>query len=741
MNISGIRSQAEIARKMADKAKDKRPQYAVVTGVDGVRIDVRVGQSKVAIKNVEVIGDTSAVAVGDTVQIAWWSQDRPVAIAGVQVSATNDRLAALEDRVSSIPTSRPISTPNPVGGIADWQILRFSGGALASVHDPSVEGMEDALTVSASGDLILLPSIELEMDFTIPEGVTVTGLSRSTSLVLGTVTLSTRSVLEKIRVIDTSSDETEAIALIASDTSTVRDCDAWACACGSGGATGMRVDGGQPSVYASFISGEGTPGYGIALAAGSVKLFETIVYGTTDQFDGTDVYVHGTTLGSTACVCSLESGVLPSTFLSGNASAGSVLPAHIEHPSLENPASLTQYFSHDLGNSSGYSGLAVYLTKVFFASSDGLVYRVNLNGTSSAVDRSIDLAGYGVQLAALDENIAYVVFQRDSDGKIVLSKLDFTNSPVVETVLEEYTEEFVWAGHNRGYWESYWIALVKPNGVPHVIATQVWWSDDDQGDAVRLLVHNTATEVTTFDFYEPVAPGNTTTIYFVGEPVCFSDKIVYTVSVSGYIGDNECLIPAYVINFSDWSVDKIDNFNTDPAWDIYSSGACRIGNIYYCFVWQRDPGSATEHGVMKIDFDDVTPNYALEQATAYMGTVYQSANATGYSVEWEYDPDHLTLRGLPVMTTIGAMDNNNALCVDELKAYQHSDSLGTLNGYLLADGTESGVTLSPAPTYALSSLQSLRSIAVCSGMYFFILQSFQAGAPNQYSRELFIYGP
>lgn len=61
-----------------DQTKDKRPSDAVIYGIDGAHADIRLNNSVAIIRHVEVIGSVDSVNIGDTVQIIWKSDGRPV---------------------------------------------------------------------------------------------------------------------------------------------------------------------------------------------------------------------------------------------------------------------------------------------------------------------------------------------------------------------------------------------------------------------------------------------------------------------------------------------------------------------------------------------------------------------------------------------------------------------------------------------------------------------------------------
>lgn len=305
MRTMSYRQYIQAARRVNERMKDKRPQSALVRRVDGVRVDLIVGRSNVVIKNVEVIGDCSQVAPGDTVQIAWWDGDRPVAIVGADLSGLDGRMGVAEKRLAAINLVRPVSSPHISGGISDWQIIRFSNGSLSSVHEPDESGMQDALDVSRPGDNILLPTIQLAMSFDLPPGVIVTGISRFGSIILGTVRLAAGSALETLRVLCKLNSAETALAVQGPPDGQARinNCDLWAWNCGSGEAIGVLAEGGALYIQKSYLAGETRYGRGMAtqVVSGKLQLEDCKLYSDTEPVG--EVSVYGTLVGEMGSDC------------------------------------------------------------------------------------------------------------------------------------------------------------------------------------------------------------------------------------------------------------------------------------------------------------------------------------------------------------------------------------------------------------------------------------------------------
>jgi hypothetical protein len=61
-----------------DRHKDVRPTEGEIYGIDGDRVDVRLNDSVAIVRHVEVVGNLNDVDVGDTVQLVWGMDGRPV---------------------------------------------------------------------------------------------------------------------------------------------------------------------------------------------------------------------------------------------------------------------------------------------------------------------------------------------------------------------------------------------------------------------------------------------------------------------------------------------------------------------------------------------------------------------------------------------------------------------------------------------------------------------------------------
>lgn len=70
----------DAVQNVIDRTKDKRPTEATVYGIDGDRVDLRIDDSVAIVRHVQVVGDVGLIDVGDTVQLQWTKDGRPIVL-------------------------------------------------------------------------------------------------------------------------------------------------------------------------------------------------------------------------------------------------------------------------------------------------------------------------------------------------------------------------------------------------------------------------------------------------------------------------------------------------------------------------------------------------------------------------------------------------------------------------------------------------------------------------------------
>ena len=156
-------------------------------------------------------------------------------------------------------------------------------------YSVSEAGLTGANGAAASGDVILIPNAIISGDYTITAGVAMVGISRSKTILTGSITGADEACIERLSIIRTANDANELIGIVgqASGTFYVKDCDVIVTQSGAGLAAGLKqASAGLVAVWNSLLQGisTGGDGYGSYRTSGAILI------------DG------GATLGSTAAI-------------------------------------------------------------------------------------------------------------------------------------------------------------------------------------------------------------------------------------------------------------------------------------------------------------------------------------------------------------------------------------------------------------------------------------------------------
>lgn len=708
MKGTGYGQYVKMAKRMAERARDRKPQYAVVRRVDGVRADLIVGQSQTVIRNAEVIGDTTQLKAGDTVQIAWWDGDRPVAIAGTRLNAINGRMADAERRLDAINITRTTSTPNNTGGISDWQILRFSKGSLASVHEPTAEGMQDAMSIAAAGDMVLLPSLEIAVDCEVPAGVSVTGLSRSSSIILGTITLNEKSSLDSLKVLDCEGGEgdtevTEAAAVIVNGSCRINNCDVFGVCCQSEDACGVCVNAGTAHISQSFVSGESNGiGYGFRFEGGTARIYESTVYGTTAQYsDDSKAFVHGVSLGEAVSECPPPPDnrllMSSSAFVRGSFNdfhfqfvnqwerGRTITATRMEHSELFSVAA----------NESVY-GVAISPNFAYFCIRNSATSQVKVQRYATGevtgtpyLELNYD-AGIPVY-TLIDENISYVVVNTPSAG-IKIVELDFLEETVTtkETVALDIgsTEfgSFQWLAHHRYGEKDYIVAVAS-----------ISYATGTYREGARVIVYNVTDHVLVDDVVDELE--TIPSLFFSSNSmtpaVTYNQKVIFTVLTEPANNDdygNTCCFPTFIVDVTNGDVQRVSNRKGMGSNMALRSGVDFETGIYYLWV-DEWVGSSEEKHLLKIDLSN--PVMLQDADTAYISSIFYGQNDI-VALENIYVDASYMLRVVPELTLIEDLSpsywDDQTLAIDDDNRVAWRLTHNGMRGIPLDGGTEKTVS-------------------------------------------------
>lgn len=160
-----------------------------------------------------------------------------------------------------------------------WDIIRYdAGGEHIEFYDATEDGMNEANSDAASGDVLQIPARTIPGNHSITAGVSVVGVSRFGSIFSGQLTLGAGSYLENLSVTRTSNAGNDLICVVGpgSGTAELNHVHASATNSGAGNAYGLSATGGGDvktwGCYLYGSSGSGN-GYGTYRTSGSIYNF------------------------------------------------------------------------------------------------------------------------------------------------------------------------------------------------------------------------------------------------------------------------------------------------------------------------------------------------------------------------------------------------------------------------------------------------------------------------------------
>ena len=132
-------------------------------------------------------------------------------IAHQNIKRTNHYITDIFDNIILAPT---MDLPEP----DQWITLYSSAGAKLSQYEVTLTGLNYALGDAVATNIIEIPICEIVGDIEVPFGVKVKGISRLSSVLMGTVTLNDQSALENLTVTYTGSDADPIVGIFGPDT-------------------------------------------------------------------------------------------------------------------------------------------------------------------------------------------------------------------------------------------------------------------------------------------------------------------------------------------------------------------------------------------------------------------------------------------------------------------------------------------------------------------------------------------
>ena len=134
----------QIIRRVIQGTVQGQVYKAYIHAIDGGRVDVRIGSSPNAIRNVKVIGDANALRPGQEVSVTW-QQGRPVVLSGVGSGST----------VSSGGSSGPHASTHQSGGSDEIDVTGLKGKLSDPQDAGSIRGVAISTTAPSDGQALV----------------------------------------------------------------------------------------------------------------------------------------------------------------------------------------------------------------------------------------------------------------------------------------------------------------------------------------------------------------------------------------------------------------------------------------------------------------------------------------------------------------------------------------------------------------------------------------------------------
>jgi hypothetical protein len=94
----------------------------------------------------------------------------------------------------------PIDITGAIGSYEYKIYLQSAGNETVTAYDADATGLAAAIADAGDGDIIILPAVSIDGDFTVPAGVSLIGLERKRTVLTGQITIGAASVLYNLTV-------------------------------------------------------------------------------------------------------------------------------------------------------------------------------------------------------------------------------------------------------------------------------------------------------------------------------------------------------------------------------------------------------------------------------------------------------------------------------------------------------------------------------------------------------------
>lgn len=262
---------SKLSRRARLNSKRSNKVPAIIINIAGKRGTVRLSGNGAMLHNLTIVG--GPVEVGDTVE--------------VDFSSTTPVIQAYGN-IESILASLDIPAQTGGGLGFSWEILAFNEGTCLGSFGTDSAALDAALAAAGTGGVVLVPAVTIADDHTIPDGVSLVGLSRKNTVLQGIITAEGDGGLENLTIDITNGDAIATTGLEGDGAGyfTIQNCDIFAESTGTGFACGVHDGGLTIKVFNSHLSGISASGQGFAAwsSSGEIYFYGGKCYGSTDVF-------------------------------------------------------------------------------------------------------------------------------------------------------------------------------------------------------------------------------------------------------------------------------------------------------------------------------------------------------------------------------------------------------------------------------------------------------------------------
>lgn len=278
-------------QRIVDRVKKGRHVPAIVLDYFNGRATVKLGYTGATMRNLKVIG--GPVEANDLVDVDYTTEE-PTVVALSKEWMTEDDVRSIFDEISGQDISQELI----------MTIVVFSGGSVKDLYSPDALGLDAAISDANEGDVIYLPDVDITASITVPDEVSIVGVSSRQSIIRGVITMdpaSTKSCsLENLSLLhgEYTQNEVSALVIDGAGTAYIKNCEIHGYNCYSGRANAVEML--ASTVTAVFKnstviadSNSGTAYAFKGITSGDCNILDCFIYGKTGMYDGNGLYVHG----------------------------------------------------------------------------------------------------------------------------------------------------------------------------------------------------------------------------------------------------------------------------------------------------------------------------------------------------------------------------------------------------------------------------------------------------------------